>query len=61
MSLINSNSEIYGACRHHPKFHRFDTDEREQRERVPLCVLTDSFLNARAAVRSNGERTIAHV
>ena len=37
-NLINSSSEIYGACRHNPKFHRFckqtSTDERVERERV---------------------------
>jgi hypothetical protein len=40
--LINSCSEIHGACRHKPKFHRYheqDTpsaDERKKRERVVL-------------------------
>mgnify|MGYP001787478984 FL=1 len=38
--LINSNNEIYGACRHHPKFHRYvkqtpsSTDESTNDERV---------------------------
>ena len=38
--LINSNSEIYGACCHNPKFHRFkennppSTDDRIKHERV---------------------------
>ena len=26
-SLINSRSEIYGACRQNPKLHRFKTDD----------------------------------
>ena len=31
---MNDNSEIYGTCRHRPKFHRFhDTDERGKREK----------------------------
>ena len=40
-ALINHNSEIYGACRHKPKFHRYkkeqqpdSTDDRNKRERV---------------------------
>jgi hypothetical protein len=41
--LINKNFEIYGACRHNPKFHRFgqlhniapNTDESIKDERVP--------------------------
>ena len=39
--LINSCSEIYGACRHKPKFHRYkeegktiSTDDPEKGERV---------------------------
>ena len=27
ISLVNSRSEIYGACRQNPKFHRFSTDD----------------------------------
>ena len=38
-NLMNACSEIYGACRHKPRFHRFpSTDERIERERVPLSV-----------------------
>ena len=37
--LINSCSEIYGACWHKPKFHRFSTDECIERKRVT----TNSF------------------
>lgn len=39
-SLINSCNEIYGACRHNPKFHRYDkhnnpsTDESIEDEKV---------------------------
>ena len=33
-ALLNENSEIYGACKHCPKFHRFrSTDERRKREK----------------------------
>jgi hypothetical protein len=44
-SLINSCNEIYGACRHHPKFHRYksrspSTDESIKDERVTLTQLT---------------------
>jgi GIY-YIG catalytic domain len=40
-SLINSCNEIYGACRHNPKFHRYksrtpSTDESNRDERVQL-------------------------
>ena len=40
-SLINSCNEIYGACRHKPKFHRYvsrnpSTDESKKDERVTL-------------------------
>jgi hypothetical protein len=40
-SLINSCNEIYGACRHNPKFHRYlsripSTDESNEDERVTL-------------------------
>jgi hypothetical protein len=41
--MINSCSEIHGACRHKPKFHRFNeqnlppsADERKKREKVAL-------------------------
>ena len=38
-SLINSRNEIYGACKHNPKFHRYNsripsTDESNKDERV---------------------------
>ena len=43
--LINSCSEIYGACRHKPKFHRYkeegktiSADEPEKGERVSCCT-----------------------
>ena len=38
--LLNSNSELYGACRHKTKFHRYtrnmpaSTDEGDNPERV---------------------------
>ena len=40
-TIINSCSEIHGACRHIPRFHRYheqtpSTDERKKRERVDL-------------------------
>jgi hypothetical protein len=40
--LINSCSEIHGACRHKPRFHRYheqdnpSADDRKKREKVPL-------------------------
>jgi hypothetical protein len=39
--LINSCSEIHGACRHKPRFHRYheqtpSADERKKREKVQL-------------------------
>ena len=41
--LINSNNELYGACRHKPKFHRFthytsstDDGQKVQKEVVPI-------------------------
>jgi GIY-YIG catalytic domain len=49
-SLINSCNEIYGACRHHPKFHRYthkspSTDESIIDERVTLtCKTTERNL-----------------
>ena len=48
--LINSCSEIYGACRHKPRFHRFkeetttdvdSTDERRKREKVKRMQLSN--------------------
>ena len=58
MLSINSNSEIYGACRHRPKFHRFtccppSADEGWSPERgemvfrntnpsVPFCDITNT-------------------
>ena len=43
--LINNCSEIYGACRHKPKFHRFpppiamsSTDEASMAEKVPGLI-----------------------
>jgi GIY-YIG catalytic domain len=43
-SLINSCNEIYGACRHNPKFHRYksrtpSTDESNKDERVTLTYV----------------------
>jgi hypothetical protein len=49
-SLINSCNEIYGACRHHPKFHRYtcrppSTDESIEDEKVtPTNVDTEHSL-----------------
>ena len=48
--LINSNNELYGACRHKPRFHRYLTnctphstdDKRRSSERVDTSVLTNS-------------------
>jgi GIY-YIG catalytic domain len=45
-SLINSCNEIYGACRHKPKFHRYvsrtpSTDESNEDERVTLDNFTE--------------------
>ena len=50
--LINSCAEIYGTCRHNPKFHRFyvqstSTDEREKRERVESSPTVHSRENPR--------------
>jgi hypothetical protein len=44
-SLINSCNEIYGACRHNSKFHRYisrtpSTDESNKDERVTLTQTT---------------------
>ena len=44
--LINSCNEIYGACRHNPKFHRYcravpSTDESVKDERVLKVVTTE--------------------
>ena len=42
--LINSCNELYGACRHKPKFHRFatalssSTDESSMDEKVPVTT-----------------------
>mgnify|MGYP000461385916 CR=1 FL=1 len=48
--LINSNNEIYGACRHRPKFHRYgkqttpSTDESINDERAsPTHEVTTDF------------------
>jgi hypothetical protein len=46
-SLVNSCNEIYGACRHHPKFHRYgsrspSTDEPIEGERVTLTNVDTS-------------------
>jgi hypothetical protein len=41
-NLINSRSEVHGACRHLPRFHRLwlktkpSADERTKREKVDL-------------------------
>jgi hypothetical protein len=41
-TLINSCSEIHGACRHKPRFHRYheqespSADDRKKREKVVL-------------------------
>jgi hypothetical protein len=49
-SLINSCNEIYGACRHNPKFHRYEsrtpsTDESTKDERVtPTNPTTENNL-----------------
>ena len=48
-SVINSNSEIYGACRHKPRFHRYrpnctplsTDDEQDSSERVITQSLTN--------------------
>ena len=53
--LINSCSEIYGACRHKPRFHRFpSTDERIMRERAPLSEIP---LNCLPCLNSNPKTT----
>jgi len=47
--LVNSNNEIYGACRHRPKFHRHgkqttpSTDESINDERVNSTQVTTDF------------------
>ena len=48
-SIINSNSEFYGACRHKPRFHRYrpnctplsTDDEHNSSERVITQSLTN--------------------
>ena len=54
-NLINSNNEIYGACRHKPRFHRYallqkaSTDEgltspeRSDRDRLLGSPFNDNF------------------
>ena len=57
-SLINSNNEIYGACRHKPRFHRYvkqttpSTDESIKDERVtqPDKVTTETNICGRCLV-----------
>jgi hypothetical protein len=53
--LINSCSEIYGACRHKPRFHRFpSTDECIMRKRAPLSEIP---LNCLSCFNSNPKTT----
>ena len=61
--LINNNSEIYGACRHKPRFHRFkpdetttldNTDERRKREKVTRV----QHSNKRRRINSNEESLV---
>jgi hypothetical protein len=62
---INKNSEIYGACRHKPKFHKFcrltsqppaSTDESDRDERVARPDSTTSATSA--TTTSSFESTI---
>ena len=46
-SIINSNNEIYGACRHKTKFHRYIMDSRDHcsstdEGRIPKNVTANS-------------------
>ena len=44
--LMNANSEIYGPCRHNPRFHRFPkkrTDELGESEKENLGVSSESI------------------
>ena len=59
-SCINNNSELYGSCRHKPKFHRFNclssadeglSPEKSERvltpllsPRTPLANITNNYL-----------------
>ena len=43
-SLINNRTEIYGACRHNPDFHRYC---------VPATAITDDRLNSEKIERNN--------
>ena len=63
---INKNNEIYGACRHKPKFHKFcrlaepalaSTDESEKDERVPRPDSTTSTSTASSSLTSNSQET----
>ena len=51
-SLINSNTEIYGACRHKTRFHRYhmdnsthtySTDDGSIPEKVEVEINTSNF------------------
>ena len=63
---INTNNEIYGACRHRPKFHRLNlttasTDESEWDEKVPPPLLTMSSIESTeteySALSANDDNT----
>ena len=49
VQLINKSSEIYGACRHNPRFHRFpSTDDPNKGEKVKPCFeITEGLINQR--------------
>ena len=54
-SIINSCNEIYGACRHNPKFHRLrkqnpSTDESLEDERVEQAEVTTEIDNGEGRI-----------
>ena len=46
--LINSNNEVYGACRHKPKFHRFThyTSSTDDGQKSPERGRTSSIISS---------------
>ena len=47
-NLINANTEVFGACRHRPKFHRYRPDDPKGEKGIavkctiilyPLCPI----------------------
>jgi hypothetical protein len=50
-TLINACSEIYGACRHKPRFHRYSSIE--QTPSTDECILHKKSLSTSSWLKNN--------